>query len=110
MKKPIPLLSDTPAVIAAIDSEIAYQNRLTSSRTDDRDHGVAGQIVTLNTLVGELNKAWYGFDGDERAIHMLRKIAASAARGLILYGVSPRLRNGENGIVEQPEYITHEGQ
>lgn len=106
MRKPIPLLSDSPVVIAAIDSELAYHNRLGANRTDDTDHGVAGQIVTLNALNNKLTEAWYGNAGEDEALHILRKIAASATRALILYGVSARLRNGENSPVELVESLS----
>jgi len=107
MLKNIPLLSDSPAVIAAIDSELAYHNRLGSNRTDDVDHGVAGQIVTITELSRQLNAAWYGGPGEDDAIHLMRKIAASAIRSLILYKVSARLMNGDNGVAMTPEEVGH---
>jgi len=100
MKQPIPLLSDCPSVIAAIDSELEYQNLLTSNRTDGKDHGVAGQLVTLERYVRKANDAWTDSAGEDDALHALRKCATIVIRALILYGVSARLRNGENTPIE----------
>jgi len=94
----IPLLSECPTVIAAIDSELEYQNLLT--RTDGKDHGVAGQLVALNTFARKANDAWTNSAGEDAALHALRKCATIAIRALILYGVSARLRNGENTPIE----------
>jgi len=94
----IPLLSECPTVIAAIDSELEYQNLLT--RTDGKDHGVAGQLVTLERYARKANDAWTDNAGENEALHALRKCATIAIRALILYGVSARLRNGTNTPIE----------
>ncbi len=100
-----PMLSECPSVIAAIDSELQYQNDLPFARgekprADEIDHGVAGQLVTLERYTRKAMDAWTDNAGEDEALHMLRKIAGIATRALLLYGHSARLRSGENGPIE----------
>jgi hypothetical protein len=89
MKKS-PLLSTCGDVVGAIDDELRYQNNLPACRADDLDHGVSGQLVTLQALGIKANEAWYSNHGEEEALDIIRKIAATAVRALILYGCPKR--------------------
>lgn len=106
IRKACPMLSESLCVIAAIDSELEYQNGLSSARgynprVDEVDHGVAGQLVTLERYTRKAMDAWTDSAGEDEALHMLRKIAGIATRALILYGHSARLRNGDNSPIER---------
>ena len=61
-----------------------------SGRADAKEHGVAGQLVTLNVYTQEANVAWAKSAGDEAALAALRKVAAIAIRALIQYGCPRR--------------------
>lgn len=105
IRKACPLLSECPSVLAAIDSELQYQNELPFARgekprTDEVDHGVAGQLVTLERYTRKAIDAWTDNSGEAEALHALRKVAGIATRALILYGHSARLRSGANGPIE----------
>lgn len=90
--KKLPLVSMSAEVIKAINDELAYQSTLEGSgRADALDHGVAGQIVTLNVYVQEANVAWTKHKGDELALDALRKVAAIAIRALEQYGCPSRI-------------------
>lgn len=90
MIKPIPLLKDSPKVIEVIDSELTYQNQTPPERADNKDYGVAGQIVALLDYTDEARKNWTRSNNEIEALHSLRKCAAIAIRALILYGAFPR--------------------
>jgi hypothetical protein len=81
----------TPRVIAAINGELRYQSSLPDSgRADRTDHGVAGQLVTLEDYTRKATTAWVQSNGDQEALNALRKIAAIACRALVLYGCPTR--------------------
>lgn len=87
----LPEITMTPEVIDAINEELAYQSTLEGSgRADAVDHGVAGQLVTLNVYTQEANVAWAKNPGDEAALAALRKVAAIAVRALVQYGCPRR--------------------
>lgn len=74
-------------VIAAINGELSYQSTLRGSgRSDAREHGVEGQLVTLQVYTQEAMIAWAKNAGDEAALDALRKVAAIAVRALETYG------------------------
>lgn len=90
----LPALVLTSDVIDAINEELAYQATLQGSgRADAVDHGVAGQLVTLNVYANEANAAWVKNAGEEAALGALRKVAAIALRALIQYGCPRRMRS-----------------
>ena len=81
----------TDEVIGAINGELAYQASLHDrGRADTTDHGVAGQLVTLNVYADEANRAWVRNNNNGPALDALRKVAAIAIRALILYGCPQR--------------------
>lgn len=87
----LPKIELTPEVIEAINEELTYQSTLQGSgRADAREHGVEGQLVTLNVYTQEAMVAWTKCAGDEAALNSLRKVAAIAARALIQYGCPRR--------------------
>ena len=89
--KKLPVITVSPAVIEAINEELLYQSNLEGSgRADAVDHGVAGQLVTLNVYTQEANVAWTKSAGDEKALDALRKVAAIAIRALEQYGCPRR--------------------
>ncbi len=78
-------------VISAINGELAYQATLQGSgRHDAREHGVEGQLVTLQVYTHEAMVAWTKNAGDEEALDALRKVAAIAVRALEKYGCPHR--------------------
>jgi hypothetical protein len=82
----------TPEVIAALNEELDYQNRMAGSdRADARDNGVCGQVLTLETYVAKARDAWTLNKGDEAALAELRKCAAIAIRALVRYGCPRRV-------------------
>jgi hypothetical protein len=86
-------ISMSQSVIDAINEELAYQSTLQGSgRADAHDHGVAGQLVTLNVYTQEANLAWAKTAGDEAALSALRKVAAIAIRALETYGCPRRVK------------------
>lgn len=97
IKTPCPLLSERPDVVAALDGELAYINSLPSRscedgspRTNDRDHGIAGQLVTLSAYLRKAEDAWATQGGEEVALGVIRKLAGTCLRALILYGCPTR--------------------
>ena len=89
----LPEIKMSQDVIDAINEELAYQSTLQGSgRADAVNHGVAGQLVTLNVYTNEANIAWAKTAGDEAALDALRKVAAIAVRALIQYGCPRRLK------------------
>jgi hypothetical protein len=80
-----------PATIAAINSELQYQASLPDQgRPALGLHGVEGQLVTLAVYTRRAFEAWTDNATSEQALHGLRKVAAIAARALILYGAPQR--------------------
>lgn len=78
-------------VIDAIGEELEYQFRVSGTdRADDTDNGVAGQLVTLNALVQQMNQAWYSNAGDHETLDLMRKAAATCVRTMVLYGTVRR--------------------
>ena len=82
----------TPAVANAINEELAYQESMQSPncRADQDDHGLPGQILTLEEYVTKLRSAWVGTAGNEGGLDTLRKVAAIAVRGLVRFGCPRR--------------------
>lgn len=78
-------------VIDAINEELEYQSRLTAmGRADGDDHGVAGQLATLQAYTTKAINAWVENAGEEEALDVLRKVAAIAIRALEKYGCPTR--------------------
>jgi hypothetical protein len=89
--KKLEAITMSPAVIEAINEELAYQATLPGSgRADANDHGVAGQLVTLQVYTAEAMVAWTKTAGDEKALGALRKVAAIAIRALEQHGCPRR--------------------
>ena len=88
LSRPIHL---TDEVIEAIDGELNYQASLGgTARADDVDHGVEGQLVSLNVYIRKAQEAWIDNAGPEQTLDILRKVAAIACRALILNGCPRR--------------------
>lgn len=89
--KKLPVITMSPAVIEAINEELAYQSTLQGSgRADAVDHQVAGQLVTLKVYTDEAFVAWTKKAGNDAALDALRKVAAIAIRALEQYGCPRR--------------------
>lgn len=89
--KKLPPITMSQPVIDAINEELAYQSTLQGSgRADAREHGVEGQLVTLQVYTQEAMVAWTKSAGDEKALDALRKVAAIAVRALEQYGCPRR--------------------
>lgn len=81
----------TPLVAQAINEELEYQEALPyGNRTDNKDYGVAGQLVTLKVYADKALAAWTDTAGDEKALDMIRKCAGIAVRALVMYGCPRR--------------------
>lgn len=81
----------TPEVISAINEELTYTASLHSKgRADTRDHGVEGQLVTLEAYTRKAMDAWVHGKGCEPSLDVLRKIAGIVCGALIKYGCPRR--------------------
>lgn len=77
--------------IDSINEELDYQSTLQGSgRADAREHGVEGQLVTLQVYLQEAMVAWTKNAGDEATCDVIRKVAAIAVRALETYGCPKR--------------------
>lgn len=74
-------------LLAKIEAELEYINSLNRMTGDN---GVSGQLVTLTHLIGEANKQWVNNPGNQEALDIVRKIAATSLRTLMLYGCPER--------------------
>jgi len=84
------------AVISAINEELTYQSTLSrSGRADTLEHGVEGQLVTLQVYTQKAMEAWVMNAGDNAALDNLRKVAAIAIRALEQYGCPRRVKCAE---------------
>ena len=84
-------LTLTQEVIEAINEELDYQSRLPDmGRADRHDYGVEGQIITLERYTRKVIDAWTDNATAGPALHELRKVAAIAARALLLGGCPRR--------------------
>jgi len=87
----IPNPALTPEVIEAINSELQYQNSFADTdRSDGKDHGVVGQLVTLAVYARKAEEAWVHGADEVKTLQALRKVAAIACRAMLLYGAHPR--------------------
>jgi len=81
----------TSEVVFAIDEELAYIETLPAQgRADRSDYGLTGQLLVLEEYVRRARAAWVNNAGQVEALHELRKCAAIAIRGLLLYGCPRR--------------------
>ena len=88
----LPNIEMSPEVIEAINEELSYQSTLQGTgRADAREHGVEGQLVTLDVYANEAKVAWAKSAGDEAALDSLRKCAAICIRALEQYGCPRRV-------------------
>ena len=79
--------------IEILNEELSYQNEMAgTSRADCEDHGVPGQIVTMEEYLESARKAWVHTAGDTAALDSIRKVVATGIRALVLYGCPRRLR------------------
>lgn len=104
MQRGCPALSETPNVIKAIDGELDYIESLSDmGRADEKDAGVAGQLVTLNVYLQKAQALYCDHAGDRPALDVIRKIAATAIRALIMYGCPERAEAPKRPI--EPEIV-----
>lgn len=84
----------TPEVIAALNEELAYQNKMAGGkRADAKDNGVCGQVLALETYAAKARDAWTLNKGDAAALSELRKCAAIAIRALVRHGCPRRVQS-----------------
>lgn len=77
----------TACVIEALNQELEYIASLNEQgRADDKDHGVAGQILCLEQYVVRARESWCNVANEEPALDQLRKCAAIAILALERYG------------------------
>lgn len=89
--KKLPPIMMTEEIVEALNEEFEYQSTLQGSgRADAREHGVEGQLVTLQAYTQQAMIDWAKNAGDEAALETLRKVAAIACRALIQYGCPRR--------------------
>lgn len=81
----------TGEVVEALDEELAYQATLADQGRSDKVHyGLPGQLLTLKEYTDKAIAAWVTNPGDSKALHVLRKCAAIAVRGMLTEGVKRR--------------------
>ena len=81
----------TPHVVRAINEELDYTSSLVEvGRSDDRDYGLPGQLLTLQTYARKAIDAWVENPGNDKALHEVRKCAAIACRALVREGCPTR--------------------
>ena len=81
----------TDDVIEAINEELAYQASIAGTgRADTNDHGLPGQLVSLDCYTRKAIDDWTGMAGKEPSLHQVRKVAAIAVRALIRFGCPRR--------------------
>jgi hypothetical protein len=86
----------TEKVIGAINGELEYQNKMAGTdRANEEDNGLSGQIVTLGTYADKARDAWTLSNGNETALHELRKVAAICVRALVRFGCPLRAKKCE---------------
>lgn len=91
MIQKLPPMKMSDDVISAINEELAYQSNLQATgKADAKDHGVAGQLVTLQVYTQEALTAWAKNAGDKKSLDALRKVAAIAVRALESHGCPKR--------------------
>lgn len=73
-----------------IDGERDYQDKLSSDRTDGREHTVGDFVVMLNHYIQKLNEEWTLNAGDEEALKVVRKIAGITVHCMEKHGSTPR--------------------
>ena len=73
-------------VYTAIDSERDYQD----VRWAGHKHEVAGYITMMGHYYNELLEAWTKNNGDEAALHTMRKIAGIAVHCMEVHGAPMR--------------------
>jgi hypothetical protein len=77
-------------VFECIDGERRYQNLLPKGRSSGEELPVAGEVLLLDKLMGDVKAAYYQNAGDMEAIAVIRKIAAVAIRCMENHGVIER--------------------
>lgn len=82
----------TQEVVDCINLELEYQNQMVGTdRADTKDHGLPGQILTLQTYARRANDAWTNNGGEMQALHEIRKCAAIAVRAMVRFGCVNRI-------------------
>jgi len=81
------LLSESPSIVAALDYELAYLDALPRRMEPDT---IAGQFMSVHALLVQASAAWYGTADSTEALDIIRKIAGTALRALIIHGCPER--------------------
>ena len=84
-------LKEESELLDALQGELNYQYEMSDNdRADYIDNGVAGQLVTLDTYLRKAQDDWTLNAGDEKSLHQIRKLAATAIRTMVQYGITNR--------------------
>ena len=81
---------DRADVYSAIDSERAYQDKLTPDRTDGSFHTVGDFVTMLQYYQNELVQEWTMHGGDDNALEVMRKIGGIAVHCMEKHGAPHR--------------------
>jgi hypothetical protein len=87
-------------VYKLIDGERAYQEDLSSDRSDGVDRTVGDYITMMGYYYNEMVKQWTMNPGNEEALNVMRKIAGIAVHCMEDHGAPPR-----KGYEHQPEAL-----
>jgi len=77
-------------VYKLIDGERAYQDSLSSTRTDGRNHVVGEYIVMLQHYMQKAIDAWTMNPGDTEALKVIRKMAGICVKCMENFDTEPR--------------------
>lgn len=80
-------------VYAAIDTERDYQDKLPLCRGDGSPKSVGEYLTLLRAYSAKADSAWTDNPGDEKALHVIRKIAGIAVYCMEIHGAPPRVAN-----------------
>lgn len=76
--------------VEAVWGEIIYQNSLPRRTEEGEGKDPAGFAVLGRVYLRQLEVAWTYGEGNEDALHQLRKLAAIFVRGMVYNGVRHR--------------------
>jgi hypothetical protein len=77
-------------VYRLIDGERAYQDSLSSNRTDGREHTVGEFMIMLQYYMDKAVEAWTMNAGDAKALNEIRKIAGICVNCMENHWTEPR--------------------
>ena len=76
-------------VYEIIDSERAHQDRKWGDVTK-HPHEVGGWLTIMRNILAQADAAWSSWNGDDKALEEIRKLAATAVACAEQHGMRPR--------------------